>query len=110
MTELTSLYPIINDKSPYDIFAMLLDSKILWNMSYHSSSVNSSTQQFVLCPSENVTSHVISVRNDVRNTSQLIVGDTTTYSEYDIEIIGDIAHVFHYCSIAILAVIMLEVS
>ena len=108
MVDLTSLHPVINDKSPYDIFEMLLNSRVLWNMSYQSS--NSSTQPFVLCSSENVTSNVLSVRNDVRNTSQLVVGDTTTYSEYDVEIIGEIAHIFHYCSIAILAVIMLEVS
>ncbi|XP_045174776.2 uncharacterized protein LOC123536056 [Mercenaria mercenaria] len=109
MVELTAIHPVINDKSPFDIFAMLLGSTVIWNTSEnYTSSANISAEQVVLCSAENMSSSILSFPNIVKNTSQLLAGDTTTHSKYDVEIIGEIAHIFHYCSIAILAVIMIE--
>lgn len=111
MVEFADLHPLIKDKGPLDIFSMILDASVIWNIPENKTSASNTTQQLVECTFENSTSlSVVPVLKKNMNETESVPGDTTTHSQYDVHIIGEIAHIFHYCSIAILAVIMVEVS
>lgn len=106
IVDLVAIHPTLTDKTPYEIFSMILEASVIWSVPENDTSATSSNTS--VCTSENTSLAVSSVLNQDANTSKQLIEETAILSDYDVDIIGDIAHIFHYCSIAILAVIMLE--
>ena len=98
-------YIELQNLTPYSIFQRVLKASIYWNATSEHS-VNKSTPCVLISGIDNTS------RDSLADDMTLLKMDKLESSEHkaDLELLGTIAHAFHYCSIAILSVIMIEVS
>lgn len=93
----------LQNLTPYSVFQQILKATIIWNTT-NDQTFNSS------CANGNSTKYDSSsvFENDVK----MLKVDKMESSEHkaDLELLGTIAHAFHYCSITILGVLVIEVS
>lgn len=109
ISNMESLHIALVNRTTFDIFNMILDAVILWRIGQNATT-NFTT--YVPCSELNSSMLPIHVHHSVNNAgnSSTYIPQAKTYHghDHDLEIVGKIAHVFHYCSIAILALIMIE--
>lgn len=108
-------HPHLYDINPSEVFSMILNATVIWNASINETRVaNISSAPYIPCNAPETTSNstlfFTSPTTSTRNKTSQLLGHKTTMLHYDVEIVGKIAQVFHYSSIGILALIMIEVS
>ena len=100
-------YSELQNLTPYSIFQRVLKASIFWNISTEHSvnMANNSAPCVLINGLDNMT------RDSLADDMTLLKMDKLESSEHkaDLELLGTIAHAFHYCSIAILGVLMVEV-
>lgn len=121
LTEMKEQHPLIYDKNHVTIFSMILDSTVIWMTSSVNSSAyevmtsvnnsdkNLTSYSYLPCMSQKLNFSTPILTQGSQNNSTLQPQSTSVPQTGDkIPVIGKIAHIFHYCSITILAVILLE--
>ena len=95
----------LHNLTPYSIFQRILKASINWN-----STSDQTLTGDVSCAHVNQTGYP--AKSEFDNDMLLLKVDKVESSEHkaDLELFGIIAHAFHYCSIAILGVLLIEVS
>ncbi|XP_052797344.1 uncharacterized protein LOC128229627 [Mya arenaria] len=115
LSDIVVYHPILTNRKPQEIYTMILDSRISWPiLTENSSGLNQSYTHIALCKNVNssfaLSTYWVQDATLQENGSSLVpdTGDSFAHIKSNVEIIGKIAHIFHYCSIAILSLIMIE--
>ena len=108
-------YPFLYNESPSGIYTLLSGSTIVWSkLDFNDSELNSTSGVRPACSwygsRLNTTVYGVNETNTIPFKPTVIGkrGDDTSRNS-EVEIVGKIAHICHYCSIAILALILIEV-
>ena len=95
----------LQNLTPYSIFQRILKASIFWNATSDQTLVEN-----VTCVESNRTER--SMESALADDMLMLKIDKMESSEHkaDLELLGTIAHAFHYCSITILGFLLIEVS
>ena len=116
---MADLHPKLNQHSPTDLFNVLLNSEFIWTDDLNNTHLERlptlyrcSNSTMAVYDQENRT-HAKDqgrVKDNITLTLPDIIHMVHGHDEHEADVVVNIAHIFHYLSIAILLIIMIEVS
>ncbi|KAH3888162.1 uncharacterized protein LOC127845958 [Dreissena polymorpha] len=118
LSEIVMYHPILSNRSVSDIYSMLLDARIIWPIRTNNSTEDDDLTDIPIdfvCPDEHSSINVsnIWIREQlvrkINNSSFVAENvDSFPHLKTNLELIGNIAKIFHYCSITLLTIILIE--
>ncbi|KAL4225267.1 Voltage-gated hydrogen channel 1 [Mactra antiquata] len=113
LSEMSEKFTFLNNKHATEVFSLILNATVIWTLSLNETRAeNRSSVSYMSCVPADMTSNMTSwisssASTNINSTSSVLQHDSET-THYDVDIVGKIAQVFHYSSLTILALVLIQ--